>query len=439
VPDADPAELMRLDLLMSRLKVEAGATLEAVQADPEPGRLGSIFVTYERTLRDEGAVDFDDLVLGAIDALETDAELRSTWRERCAELLVDEVQDVDRGQLELALLLAAPAHRIFLVGDDDQTIYGWRLADVRRVLSLAERLPGLRRVALETNFRCPGVVVERAVRLVEQNRERFAKVIRSRREAPGAIRLVADDRDEPVRVAAVVAALAEDGTSAVLSRTNRELLPAIAACLELGRAFRAARGPELLADPAVDGIIASARATTNPDLPLLVRLAAARPVATTRATTEPGRTGQGPDAGDPDATTDPAAAHAALLAWAARFDTLDALADAISATRTRLEELWRDDAPLTLATAHGTKGLEWDEVAVIGMDADRFPSARSVSTAVEPARALEEERRLAYVAWTRARRVLTLLYDPAAPSRFLLEAFSDAELGPDAGGRRMAS
>jgi superfamily I DNA/RNA helicase len=73
------------------------------------------------------------------------------------------------------------------------------------------------------------------------------------------------------------------------------------------------------------------------------------------------------------------------------------------------------------------------------MDADRFPSARSVSTAVEPARALEEERRLAYVAWTRARKVLMLLYDPAAPSRFLLEAFSDAELGLDAGGPRMAS
>jgi superfamily I DNA/RNA helicase len=93
--------------------------------------------------------------------------------------------------------------------------------------------------------------------------------------------------------------------------------------------------------------------------------------------------------------------------------------------------LRRDDAPLTLATAHGTKGLEWDHVAVVGMEAGRFPSRRSVESATEPARAVEEERRLAYVAWTRARRSLTLLYDPAAPSPFLLEAFTAEELGLD--------
>ena len=94
--------------------------------------------------------------------------------------------------------------------------------------------------------------------------------------------------------------------------------------------------------------------------------------------------------------------------------------------RNRLAALRRDDAPLTLATAHGTKGLEWDDVVVL---ADGFPGRRSVTDAAEPERALEEERRLAYVAWTRARRSLTLLFDPAAPSRFLLEAFDPEELG----------
>ena len=84
---------------------------------------------------------------------------------------------------------------------------------------------------------------------------------------------------------------------------------------------------------------------------------------------------------------------------------------------------------MTLATAHSTKGLEFDHVAVIGMDAGRFPSARSLRESTEPERVLEEERRLAYVAWTRARRSLTLVYDPASPSQFLLEAFSDRELG----------
>ncbi|HZM73023.1 MAG TPA: 3'-5' exonuclease, partial [Candidatus Polarisedimenticolia bacterium] len=75
----------------------------------------------------------------------------------------------------------------------------------------------------------------------------------------------------------------------------------------------------------------------------------------------------------------------------------------------------------------------FDDVAVIDMDAERFPSARSLSDALEPERALEEERRLAYVAWTRARRSLILMYDPATPSTFMLEAFTAAELGLDPG------
>jgi superfamily I DNA/RNA helicase len=120
---------------------------------------------------------------------------------------------------------------------------------------------------------------------------------------------------------------------------------------------------------------------------------------------------------------------ASLLAWAAGCRNLDELSARVEATRAALARLRTDDAPLLLATAHGTKGLEFDHVAVIGLDDGRFPSARSVAEALEPERALEEERRLAYVAWTRARRSLTLVYDPGSPSSFLIEAFSAKELG----------
>jgi DNA helicase-2/ATP-dependent DNA helicase PcrA len=126
---------------------------------------------------------------------------------------------------------------------------------------------------------------------------------------------------------------------------------------------------------------------------------------------------------------DGAAVAAALLAWAAPFRDLAAFEAAVVTTRERLATLRRDDAPFSLATAHATKGLEFDHVLVIGLEAGRFPSARSVEQAEDPRRALEEERRLGYVAWTRARRSLTLLYDPASPSRFLLEAFTPEELG----------
>ena len=75
-----------------------------------------------------------------------------------------------------------------------------------------------------------------------------------------------------------------------------------------------------------------------------------------------------------------------------------------------------DDAQLVLATSHGTKGLEFDHVACIGFDEGVFPSRRTLEEADDPQRALEEERRLAYVAWTRAKQSLTIVYDPAAPS-----------------------
>jgi superfamily I DNA/RNA helicase len=118
-----------------------------------------------------------------------------------------------------------------------------------------------------------------------------------------------------------------------------------------------------------------------------------------------------------------------MLGWAVGHADLGELVAAIDETRARLADLRRDDADLTLATAHATKGLEFDHVVVVGMEVGRFPSARAVGQAEDPVRAYEEERRLAYVAWTRARRSLTLLYDPTVPSPFLLEAFSPDELG----------
>ena len=406
-PDADDAERLRLDTAISRLKLELGVTADQVAADPAAGPTATAFVAYERAVAATGGLDFDDLVLRAIGRLEADPALLAHWRERCRELLVDEVQDVDRAQLRLALLLAAPANRVFLVGDDDQSIYGWRLADVRRVLGLEALLPGLRRVDLEVNHRCPPPIVERAVRLVEHNRERFAKRIRAGSRAKGWLVLAPDGRDETVRLRRVLDGWpGDDSTRAVLARTNRELVPAVAVALELGWPFRAPRVDLLVEDPRVDELLETAAVTTDPRQPLLVRLGSLR-----------GRAGA------------PAELSSALLGWAAAYRDLATFAASVRATRERLAELRRDDAPFSLATAHSTKGLEFDHVVVIGMEAGRFPSRRSVEDAEDPVRALEEERRLGYVAWTRARKTLTLLYDPLAPSPFLLEAFTPDELG----------
>jgi DNA helicase II / ATP-dependent DNA helicase PcrA len=404
-PDADSGELGRLDTTISRLKLDLGVSAEDVARDPDAGPTARTFVAYERAVAATGGLDFDDLLVRALAWLEHDATLLARWRERCSQLLVDEAQDLDRSQLRLALLLAAPGNRIFLVGDDDQSIYGWRLADVRRLLSLAETsLPDLRRVDLVTNFRCPAPVIARSVRLVEHNLERFAKTILARDPAPGSLTLVASNADDVDRIEAVLRSWPDDdGTRAILARTNRELVPAAVAAIRAGLPFSAPALVLPVESPIVDQLLTEAERHPGPPV---VAVAAIR-------------------------TTDPlcAAARQALLAWAAAFDDLAALRAAVLGMRDQLARLRRDDASLSLATAHGTKGLEFDHVAVIGLDAGRFPSARSVSESAEPERALEEERRLAYVAWTRARRSLTLVYDPGAPSQFLVEAFSPAELG----------
>ena len=411
-PWADGAALLRLDTVVSRLKVELGVTAADVAGDPEAGPVARAFVAYEAAVVATGGLDFDDLILRAIERLHADPALLARWRARCTQLLVDEVQDVDRAQLRLALLLAAPANRIFLVGDDDQSIYGWRLADVRRTLRLEALLPGLRRVDLEVNYRCPRPVVERAVRLVEHNGERFAKTIRAGPAAAGRLVLAPDASDEAVRLERAVCSWPDDGTTrAVLARTNRELLPAIVVALRLRLPFRAPRIDLLVDSPTVDRLVEHAATLAAPGRPLLVALGEARAEAR----------------GDPAATE----TATALLGWAVGHQDLASLTAAIHETRRLLAELRRDDAPLTLATAHATKGLEFDHVIVLGMEAGRFPSARAVGEAEDPIRSYEEERRLAYVAWTRARRSLTLLYDPAVPSPFLLEAFSPAELGLD--------
>ena len=397
----DAFSRLKLDLMLAsadlRRLAESGAPMPV---DPE---LASAFVAYQDWLERNDSLDFDDLVGCALSSLRGDARLLEAWQTRCQVLLVDEVQDVDRSQLELALALSGASRDIFLVGDDDQTIYAWRLADVRRVLDLAASLPGLRRVDLVTNYRCPRAVVERAVRLVECNHERFVKEIRAGPSAAGNLILAPDPGDDVARARRLLTRWlpAEPGQHAVLARTNAELAPLAAIALEMGIPYRAAEDGLQLDDPTIDATLDDA-ARLDESVPLAITLA--RQPRGGRATS-------------------------ALLAWSLGTRSAAELKQVIGQARERRAHLRRDDADLILATAHGTKGLEFDHVACIGLDDGVFPSRRTLEDAEDRTRALEEERRLAYVAWTRAKKSLTLVYDPASPSVFLREAFSDDELG----------
>ena len=120
-PDITRGALRRLDDAFSRLKLEIGVAAVEIGDAADLGPVARAFLAYEGALADAGGLDFDDLVVRALRLLMARPPLLRRWRDRCAHLLVDETQDVDRSQLRLALLLAEPANRVFLVGDDDQT------------------------------------------------------------------------------------------------------------------------------------------------------------------------------------------------------------------------------------------------------------------------------------------------------------------------------
>ena len=381
---------------------------------------------YADLLAARGAIDFDDLIVRAGDLLASDPRIRLRWQSRFAHVCVDEFQDVDAAQLRLVRLLASPEDNLFVVGDDDQTIYAWRLADVRRILRFSTDYPAARRVMLATNYRCPRAVTEASARLVAVNRERFVKPIRAPASAgasPGSVG--AWDLSEPDWPAAMARfAATEDRRSrscCFLTRTRAELTPVMLALVRAGVRHAAAIEPLVEAEPLV-ALVDLARASTDRDHPfhVLRRL----------------RQSRGWERSQPSAdqlSDDAHAALDALLGWATGFATTERLLAAYDAARARIAALRDPAAPVELATVHASKGREWETVVLVGFEADRLPNRRSLADAEDPARALEEERRLAYVALTRATRRLILAFDPARPSPFLAEmGFGPATAPPRA-------
>jgi superfamily I DNA/RNA helicase len=299
-----------------------------------------------------------------------------------------------------------------VVGDDDQTIYAWRLADVRRILGFADLYPGAVRVQLATNYRCPPAVVTASRRLIGVNEERFEKLIApapERLEEAGSVVMVATDgHDWPDRLAALTAAESAKGGCCVLARTRAELTPVALALLRAGLRHATGLATPLESEP-VRAMLDAARRLPPAEAPFL---------ALTRMRAIRGwRRGDGDDAlGDDDH-----AAIDALLGWAAAFARLDLFLAAGERMLARLTALRDPAAPIELVTVHGAKGREWPTVIVIGFEEERFPNRRALLGAADPQRALEEERRLGYVALTRATKRLVLAFDPARPSRFLEE------------------
>ncbi len=155
-----------------------GLTAEelAAQARDAKGRAaGEVFAVYEEILRKAGALDFDDLLLRAVEVLSSFEEARAHWSGRFRYIHVDEFQDTNRIQYDLLRLLAGERPNLCVVGDEDQSIYGWRGADVGIILRFAEDFPGTRVIRLEQNYRSRQKILDAAGGVVANNVHRLGK------------------------------------------------------------------------------------------------------------------------------------------------------------------------------------------------------------------------------------------------------------------------
>jgi DNA helicase II / ATP-dependent DNA helicase PcrA len=150
--------------------------------DPVSERIAHIYEIYRKELRKANALDFDDLLLEAVRLLRSSAEVRERYNRRYRYLLIDEYQDTNRPQYELMKLLAGAEHNVCVVGDEDQSIYSWRGADIRNILEFEKDFPEAKTIRLEQNYRSTQVILEGASAVVARNLQRKGKNLWTSRE-----------------------------------------------------------------------------------------------------------------------------------------------------------------------------------------------------------------------------------------------------------------
>lgn len=151
-------------------------------ADPTSERVAHIFESYRKELRKANALDFDDLLLEAVRLLKSSAEVRQRYNRRYRYLLIDEYQDTNRPQYELMKLLAGENKNVCVVGDEDQSIYSWRGADIRNILEFEKDFPEVKTIRLEQNYRSTQIILEAAGAVVSRNTQRKGKSLWTSRE-----------------------------------------------------------------------------------------------------------------------------------------------------------------------------------------------------------------------------------------------------------------
>ena len=197
-----------------------------------------IYNGYKNALRTRRKLDFDDMILCCYELFSQRPDILKAWQKKFVYILVDEFQDINSLQYKILQMLAAPANNLFIVGDDDQSIYHFRGARPEIMLNFTRDYPGAETVLLDVNYRCSGNILKTAMNVINCNKKRFRKKLTTPNDVgmPVTCKVFDNPREEAVCVAAALKKRLEKGekleNTAILLRTNQEAESLITALME---------------------------------------------------------------------------------------------------------------------------------------------------------------------------------------------------------------
>jgi DNA helicase II / ATP-dependent DNA helicase PcrA len=242
--------------------------------DPVAERIAHIYEVYRKEMRKANALDFDDLLLEAVRVLRSSAEVRERYNRRYRYLLIDEYQDTNRPQYELMKLLAGTEHNVCVVGDEDQSIYSWRGADIRNILEFERDFPGARTIRLEQNYRSTQIILEAASAVVARNLQRKGKNLWTSREGGSRIGYyeAPDGENEALFIADYIQKYLrragqdhDNPRIAVLYRTNSQSRLVEEALRRYGIAYRMVGGFSFYERAEIKDLLSYLKLVQNPD------------------------------------------------------------------------------------------------------------------------------------------------------------------------------
>lgn len=417
-----------------------------------------VWRVYERNLRNFHALDFDDLLIFGVRLLESETGKRIA--EGFKYVLVDEYQDTNKAQYKMTKLLVGESEKanLTVVGDFSQAIYSWRGADFRNLMNLEADFPKMKTIKLEMNYRSTQVILDAAYGVIRKNTQHPILELKTENGSGDKIELyeARDEKEEARRIVERVQAVGEPGRFAVLYRTNAQSRALEESLIRSGIAYVLVGGTKFYERKEIKDVLAYLRVIANPaDEVSWERI---DKIGKRRRAGFEAWVGEMREKGKLEKMDTESLLKGALNATeylsmyderdendlmrlenikelssvAQEFTDLTAFLENVALVQSEAQvNMDTSGGRVTLMTMHAAKGLEFEEVFVIGLEEGLFPHSRSMMDNYS----MEEERRLCYVALTRAKKKLNLSYaqrrmifghtESSVPSRFLNEIPED--------------